>query len=53
MPRKHRRGHYCWRCGRVRPNERFSGVGHARHICRDCQRAERREARAGASSSRT
>src|SRR5207248_11594606 len=23
---------------RYRPNERFSGKGHARHICRDCQR---------------
>jgi hypothetical protein len=32
---KHR-GHFCWCCGRIRPNERFSGRGHARHLCRGC-----------------
>lgn len=31
-------GHYCWVCGRVRANERFSGKGHARHICKQCAR---------------
>lgn len=31
-------GHFCWACGRRRPNERFSGKGHARHVCRDCQK---------------
>lgn len=31
-------GHYCWVCGRTRPNERFSGKGHARHICKECAR---------------
>ena len=36
-------GHYCWVCGRTRANERFSGRGHARHICRDCQRLPREE----------
>lgn len=30
--------HYCRICNRARANERFSGKGHARHICRDCQR---------------
>lgn len=30
-------GHYCRICGRHRPNQRFSGKGHARHICRECQ----------------
>jgi hypothetical protein len=35
---KRGRGHYCWCCGRVRPNERFSGRNHARHLCRDCAR---------------
>lgn len=30
------RGHFCWRCARIRSNERFSGRGHARHRCRDC-----------------
>ena len=39
MPKKKKRpGHYCWVCGRHRANERFSGKGHARHICRDCSR---------------
>jgi len=22
----------------MRPNERFSGAGHASHVCKDCQR---------------
>lgn len=30
------RGHYCWACDRRQPNEKFSGRGHARHLCRDC-----------------
>ncbi len=29
-------GHYCWACDRRRSNEKFSGHGHARHLCRDC-----------------
>jgi hypothetical protein len=29
-------GHYCWACDRLRPNEKFSGRGHARHLCGDC-----------------
>jgi hypothetical protein len=29
-------GHYCWVCGRSRPNEAFSGKGHRRHTCKDC-----------------
>ena len=36
--KKKRRGHYCWSCGRSRPNEEFSGKGHRRHLCRDCAR---------------
>ena len=41
VPRRKKRklsGHYCWACDRRRPNERFSGRGHARHLCRDCAR---------------
>ena len=39
MGRKKRyRGHFCWACGRIRPNERFSGAGHKRHVCSDCNR---------------
>ena len=33
-----KRGHYCWVCGRMRPNERFSGSGRRRHICGDCKK---------------
>ena len=40
MSRKKRKrkqpGHFCWACGRRRPNEKFSGRGHARHVCREC-----------------
>ena len=38
--------HYCRGCGRMRPNEAFSGNGHKRHICKKCvckQRAERKK----------
>ena len=38
-------GHYCRSCGRCRANEKFSGKGHAAHICRECaseKRAERK-----------
>src|SRR5258708_27457861 len=31
-------GHYCWMCQRDRPNEAFSGKGHARHLCKECAR---------------
>ena len=49
-PKKRRKlpGHYCWRCGRRRANERFRGKGHAKHICKDCvveQRAEQKRKR--------
>jgi hypothetical protein len=35
-------GHHCRICGRERANERCSGKGHARHICRDCERLPRK-----------
>jgi hypothetical protein len=39
MAKKRRRqGHFCWCCGSILPNERFSGSGHARHLCRDCSK---------------
>lgn len=38
MSRKRGRGHYCWSCNRVRANERFSGRGHSRHLCKECAR---------------
>lgn len=29
-------GHYCWVCGLHKPNEKFSGRGHATHMCKQC-----------------
>ena len=46
--KRKQRGHYCWRCGRRRANEKFSGKGHAKHICKECvveQRAEQKRKR--------
>jgi hypothetical protein len=44
---KRYRGHFCIVCGRIRPNEEFSGKGHAAHICKTCTKkpeAKREEA---------
>ena len=38
-----RSGHYCWMCGRMRPNEAFSGKGHSQHLCKQCVRSRRAE----------
>lgn len=52
MAKKKRQGHYCWRCRSCRANEKFSGKGHAKHICKDCSKEmkqiarERRKAKA-------
>jgi len=43
VKRKQRRGRYCYLCGRHRPNEAFSGKGHARHLCKECARLPREE----------
>jgi len=45
MGKKKPAGHYCRICGRRRANEKFGGRGHALHICKDCQRELKREAR--------
>lgn len=29
-------GHYCHICRRTRANEKFSGKGHKKHVCKDC-----------------
>ena len=29
-------GHYCKICGKYKANEKFSGKGHAAHICKEC-----------------
>jgi len=34
--KKRYRGHFCKVCGRILPNEKFSGKGHAAHICKKC-----------------
>jgi hypothetical protein len=31
-------GHFCWCCGYIKSNEKFSGRGHARHVCLDCSK---------------
>lgn len=31
-------GHYCKICGEYKANEKFSGKGHAAHICKSCSR---------------
>ena len=36
MGKKKRRGHYCYICGTYKANEKFSGSGHARHVCKEC-----------------
>ena len=41
-PRK-RSGHYCWACDAYRANERFSGKGHRRHLCKDCSKLGAKE----------
>lgn len=43
--KKKHQGHYCRICGRYRANEKFSGKGHARHICKDCAREQKAAAR--------
>lgn len=43
----HSHGHYCKICGEYKANEKFSGKGHAAHICKSCSRlspAEKAEA---------
>lgn len=37
MAKKKRQGHYCKICGETKANEKFSGKGHAKHICKSCQ----------------
>ena len=43
----HPQGHYCKICGQYKANEKFSGRGHATHICKSCAKlsaAEKAEA---------
>jgi RimJ/RimL family protein N-acetyltransferase len=36
--KKKRQGHYCKVCGERKANEKFSGKGHAAHICKACSK---------------
>ncbi|MDR1593652.1 MAG: hypothetical protein LBS43_04090 [Prevotellaceae bacterium] len=36
MAKRKRQGHYCKICGEIKANEKFSGKGHAAHICKSC-----------------
>jgi hypothetical protein len=36
MKKKKPQGHYCRICGQYKANEKFSGSGHAAHICKAC-----------------
>lgn len=35
--KKKHNGHYCKVCGCYKSNESFTGKGHARHVCKQCQ----------------
>ena len=37
--KKKKHGHYCRICGDYKPNEKFSGKGHARHVCKACAKS--------------
>lgn len=39
--KKKQQGHYCRICGEYKANEKFSGKGHAAHICKNCMSAMR------------
>jgi hypothetical protein len=32
------KGHFCWVCGEHKSNEKFSGKGHATHMCKQCSK---------------
>ena len=38
---KKKGGHYCFGCDKYLANEKFSGKGHKKHICRKCQKKGR------------
>lgn len=41
--KKRYRGHYCKVCACILPNEKFSGKGHAKHICKECSKLTEEE----------
>ena len=36
-------GNWCWVCNSVLPNEKFSGKGHHRHVCKSCAKLPKDE----------
>ena len=38
MAKRKPHGHYCKICGEYKANEKFSGKGHAAHICKVCSK---------------
>jgi hypothetical protein len=36
-------GHWCRICGCNKPNEKFSGKGHKKHVCKDCSKLPKDE----------
>ncbi|MCK4259926.1 MAG: hypothetical protein KAX49_13170 [Halanaerobiales bacterium] len=45
--KKRKSGHYCIVCGNRKANERFSGKGHTRHICKKCSKKSPEEQQEG------
>ena len=43
MAKRRKQGHYCRICGEYKANEKFSGKGHAQHICKSCMSNMRKE----------
>ncbi|MCD4768186.1 MAG: hypothetical protein K8R06_08395 [Methanosarcinales archaeon] len=41
--KKRYRGHFCKVCRQILPNEKFSGKGHAAHICKKCATKQKKE----------
>lgn len=41
--KKKHSGHYCRICGSYKPNEQFSGKGHAQHVCKECHALPKEE----------
>lgn len=42
MVNRRKQGHYCRICGEYKANEKFSGKGHAQHICKSCMYDKRK-----------
>jgi len=38
-----KRGHWCHVCGETKANEKFSGKGHAKHICKACAKLPKKK----------